>query len=103
MIIQKQEETESTRASVEHKEVERYILNTHAFHNAHLLNEILSPSLYNITPIYKPAERATIHAAAAKQLHDNRAAKKQARAAKKAANGEVTQCGRGRGRGRGQR
>ena len=66
---------------VEHKPLDEYLINTHAFHNAHLIREILPRGL--TSPIPFRTARHSYHLGIASQLRKTQDAKRKATALKK--------------------
>ncbi|KAF7374036.1 hypothetical protein MSAN_00284300 [Mycena sanguinolenta] len=67
-LEQEREETNITEAIIEHTEHSRYIINTSAFHNAHLLRRELPRNLARPIPTSNEDERRTIHEKRASDL-----------------------------------
>ncbi|KAJ7882765.1 hypothetical protein B0H14DRAFT_2565159 [Mycena olivaceomarginata] len=67
-----------------HEPPDRFIINTHAFHNAHLLHATLPRHL--VTPVPLFADRESKHHQLAEELRDTQTKRKAAAAAKKRAN-----------------
>jgi len=67
---------------VEHKPLDEYLINTHAFHNAHLIREILPRDL--TSPIPFRTDRCSYHLEIASQLRKTQDVKRRATALKKA-------------------
>lgn len=81
-----QEHVESglTKSYIEHKAIEHFVINTHAFHNAHLLCATLPRSL--VAPILLHQDRQAKHIEIAGSLRTTQEAKRtaaQARAVQK--------------------
>lgn len=68
---------------IEHKPIERFVINTHAFHNAHRLRASLGRSLVAPVPLFPPNVREQKHAEFALSLRLTQKAKVEARAARK--------------------
>ena len=88
-----QERVESTlfETHIEHQPVERFVINTHAFHNAHLLRKALPHSL--VVPIPLIQDRKAKHIELAKSLQAVQEVKRTAtkvRAAQKKHNAAIT-------------
>ena len=69
------------QAYIEHKPIERFVINTHAFHNAHLLWAALPRSL--VAPIPLHTNRQAKHFEIAGGLRVTQEAKRKARAVQK--------------------
>jgi len=83
-IMQERVQSGLTKAFIEHRPIDRFIVNTHAFHNAHLLRAILPRSL--IAPIPLFPNRQVKHfemAVSLRRSQDSRRAAARDRAAKK--------------------
>jgi hypothetical protein len=78
--MQERVESGLFKTYIEHKPMERFIINTHAFHNAHRLRAALERSLVVPIPLYPLAVRKVKHIEIA---HSLRKAKGEARAAQK--------------------
>ena len=52
-LLQEQVESGLTETVIEHHAVDRFVINTHAFHNAHLLRATLPRSLVAPIPLYQ--------------------------------------------------
>jgi hypothetical protein len=79
--MQERVESGLFKTCIEHRSIERFIINTHAFHNAHLLRAALPRSLVVPIPLYPLEDRKVKHAEIAQSL---RATQKVKRAATKA-------------------
>jgi hypothetical protein len=66
---------------IEHKPIERFVINTHAFHNAHLLRATLPHSLVAPIPLYP--DRQAKHFEIAAGLRVTQEAKRKTRVAQK--------------------
>ncbi len=66
-LLQEQVESGLTKTVIEHHAVDRFIINTHAFHNAHLLRATLPRSLVAPIPLYQ--DRQAKHTEIAGKLH----------------------------------
>ncbi|KAF7310234.1 hypothetical protein MIND_00397100 [Mycena indigotica] len=105
-IMQERVESEKTERFIIHADMDRFIVNTHAFHNAHLIRATLSRALWEPTPLLE--DRQAKHTELASQL---RAKKSKGATAASTGGTDVpdnTQhnskpgLGRGRGQGRGR-
>ena len=67
---------------IEHKPLNEYLINTHAFHNAYLIREILPREL--TSPIPFCTDRHSYHLEIASQLRKTQDVKRRATALKKA-------------------
>lgn len=63
-------------AFIEHKPIDRFVINTHAFHNAHLLRASLDRSLVVPVLLYPSEERRAKHADLAQTLRRKQAENK---------------------------
>jgi hypothetical protein len=80
IVIQERVESNITEQFIEHKPLDEYLINTHAFHNAHLIREILP---HNLTvPIAFRADRHAHHTQIAVDLRNTRDEKRAATALK---------------------
>jgi hypothetical protein len=52
-LLQERVESGLTKTVIEHRAVDRFIINTHAFHNAHLLRATLPRSLVAPIPLHQ--------------------------------------------------
>jgi hypothetical protein len=76
--MQERVESGQTDHFIIHKPLDRFFINTHAFHNAHLLRATLPRDL--IAPIPLVADRQIKHHELATELREQRATKKRKRA-----------------------
>ncbi|KAJ6620494.1 hypothetical protein B0H10DRAFT_1875947 [Mycena sp. CBHHK59/15] len=90
--MQERVESDNTENFIIHESLDRFIVNSHAFHNAHLLRAALPRDLLAPIPLFE--DRRAKHDEFASTLRDTRAVK---RAKKKTATGTVKK-GRGRKR-----
>ncbi|KAJ7616168.1 hypothetical protein DFH06DRAFT_1239316 [Mycena polygramma] len=72
-----------TEKYIVHKPVERFILNTHAFHNAHLVRQVLPRAL--VAPIALFLDRKTAHYEQAARLREIKSGKRKRAQEKRAA------------------
>ncbi|KAF7303394.1 hypothetical protein MIND_00567600 [Mycena indigotica] len=72
-IIQERVASEKTEHFIVHKELERYIINLHSFHNAHLLRATLPRNLWAPIPLFE--DRSAKHIEFATRLRNRNAAK----------------------------
>ncbi|KAJ7653590.1 hypothetical protein DFH06DRAFT_1417140 [Mycena polygramma] len=72
-----------TEKYIVHKPVERFILNTHAFHNAHLVRQVLPRAL--VAPIALFLDRKTVHYEQAARLREIKSGKRKRAQEKRAA------------------
>jgi hypothetical protein len=79
--MQERIESGLVQTYIEHKPIERFVINTHAFHNAHLLRATLPRSL--VVPIPLHPDRQAKHFEIAGRLRVMQDAKRKARAAQK--------------------
>ncbi|KAJ6626597.1 hypothetical protein B0H10DRAFT_2300403, partial [Mycena sp. CBHHK59/15] len=76
--MQERVQSDKTENFIVHKSLERFIINTHAFHNAHLLRATLPRDL--VAPIPLVADRRVKHHELAAELREQHATKKRKRA-----------------------
>ena len=55
------ESSEATESFIEHRDVSRWIINTHSLHNGHLLRRCLPQNLVDPIPIVDPTKREEEH------------------------------------------
>jgi hypothetical protein len=79
--MQERVESGLVQTYIEHQPIERFVINTHAFHNAHLLRAALPRSL--VAPILLHPDRQAKHFEIAGGLRVTQEAKRKARAAQK--------------------
>ena len=79
-IIQERVQSEKTEVYIEHQPVNRYLVNTHAFHNAHLIRATLPRDL--TVPIPYTNDRQVHHNQMAIKLQASQASKRVAMARK---------------------
>ncbi|KAF7343758.1 hypothetical protein MSAN_01956500 [Mycena sanguinolenta] len=95
----KQERVDSniSESFIEHQPLEEHIINTTAFHNAHLLRRCLPRSAWAPLPLFTPEDRVVKHNDLAAVLRGNHSAKKAAKAAaasaQNAGNADATEDG----------
>ena len=82
-LIQERVESDLFKTYIEHKPVEHFVINTHAFHNAHRLWAVLERSLVVPIPLYPLEVRKVKHIEIAHSLRATQKAKLEARAAQK--------------------
>jgi hypothetical protein len=82
-LIQERVESDLFKTYIEHKAIEHFVINTHAFHNAHRLRVALERSLVAPILLYPLEVRKAKHAEIAHSLRATQKAKLEARAAKK--------------------
>jgi len=78
--MQERVESGLSRTYIEHRPVERFIINTHAFHNAHLLRAILPRSLVSPIPLHPFDERQTQHIKCAEAIRVAKAIREETKA-----------------------
>ena len=85
--VQERTNSDVTEEFIVHKPIPRYIINTHAFHNAHLLRKVLPQSL--VAPVALFGDRNLQHRELATELRRSQGARREQlktqREAKKAA------------------
>jgi hypothetical protein len=74
--MQERVESGLFKTVIEHKPVQRFVINTHAFHNSHLLRAALERSLVTPILLYPPEARKAKHAELAQTLRSTRAKNK---------------------------
>lgn len=79
--MQERVDTGSYMACIEHRPIDRFIINTHAFHNAHLLRSTLPHSLISPIPLHRSEDRYAMHVRSAEALRTLKANKAAAKAA----------------------
>ena len=82
-VIQERVASDLMKSCVEHNPIERFVINTHAFHNAHRLQAALDRSLTAPIPLYPPGMRKAKHFEMAKNLRVAQKARVEARAVPK--------------------
>ena len=82
-VMQERVESGVFKPYIQHKPIERYIINTHAFHNAHLLRKMLTRSLFAPIPLFPVETRKAKHIEIANNLRVTQKTKLEARAAHK--------------------
>lgn len=80
-LMQERVESGLIQTYIEHKPIERFIINMHAFHNAHLLRATLPRSLVAPIPLYP--DRQAKHFEIAAGLRVTQEAKRKARASQR--------------------
>lgn len=80
--MQERIESGLTKTYIEHQPLERFVINTHAFHNAHLLRAAIPRSLVMPIPIHSSADRKLKHIEFAQSLQAAQEAKLAAAKAK---------------------
>ena len=82
-LIQERVELGLFKTYIEHKPIERFVINTHAFHNAHRLRAALERSLVVPILLYPLEVRKAKHTEIAHRLRATQKSKLEARAAQK--------------------
>ena len=82
-LIQEWVESDLFKTYIKHKEIEHFVINTHAFHNAHHLRVALECSLVAPILLYPLEVQKAKHAKIAHSLRATQKAKLEACAAKK--------------------
>ena len=80
-LVQERVESGKVKACIEHQPIERFIINTHAFHNAHLIRASLPRSLIAPIPLYQ--DRQSKHFTIAEGFRAAQEAKRTANKARK--------------------
>ncbi len=80
--MQERIESGLSNTYIEHQPIDRFIINTHAFHNAHLLRAILPRSLVAPIPLYE--NRAEKHHEISRNLQTTQDSKRTAAKARAA-------------------
>ena len=81
-VMQERIESGLTKTYIEHQPLERFVINTHAFHNAHLLWAAITRSLVMPIPIHSSADRKLKHIEFSQSLQAAQEAKLAAAKAK---------------------
>lgn len=79
--MQERVESDLSTPYVQHQSIERFVVNTHAFHNAHRLRKALKRPLFEPLPLYPPEMRKEKHIELARNLQAAQKAKLEARTA----------------------
>ena len=79
-VLQDREETSRTELTVEHSNLDRYLINLHAHHNAWRLRKVLPRVL--TAPVPYTLDRKKLHTEAARELQKKNPAKRAEAAAK---------------------
>jgi hypothetical protein len=82
-LMQERVESGLFKSYMEHKPIERFVVNTHGFHNAHRLRMVLERSLVVPILLYPLEIRKAKHTEIARSLQATQKAKHEARAARK--------------------
>src|ERR1700678_2501199 len=90
-----QEQVELHKAFIEHKPLDHFLINIHAFHNAHLIRAVLPREL--TAPIAYSADRRGDHFSIATKLRDVQDGKREKTAEKKKANAELKKAAEAEG------
>jgi len=90
-LMQERVESGLFKAYIEHKPVERFVINTHAFHNAHLLRATLPRSI--ISPVCLQEDRYSLHAQCAETFRVEKSHRAVAKAQAAAAKAQAEQRG----------
>ena len=88
-----QTELSEPESFIEHNPLDRFLINTHAFHNAHLIRAILPRDL--TIPIAYSADRVGHHYSIATKLRDIQDGKRHKAAEKKKATAELKKVAEG--------
>jgi len=75
VLLQERVESGLTETVIEHHAVDRFVINTHAFHNAHLLRATLPRSLVAPIPLYQ--DRKAKHTEIAGKLRISQESKRE--------------------------
>jgi hypothetical protein len=88
-VVQERVQTELSEPNsfIEHNPLDRFLINTHAFHNAHLVRAVLPRDL--TIPIAYSADRIAHHTSVATKLREIQDGKRQNAAEKKKAAAEL--------------
>ncbi|KAJ7678592.1 hypothetical protein B0H17DRAFT_1235485 [Mycena rosella] len=81
--MQERVESDVTESFVKHQPLEQFVINTTAFHNAHLLRRCLPRSAWAPVAMFTPEDRITKHKELAEQLRNSHSTKRQAATAQK--------------------
>lgn len=88
-LIQERVESGLFKTYIEHRPINRFVINTHAFHNAHHLRAALERSLIVPIPLYPQKDRIAKHVEIAHSLRVTQKTKLEAQAEKKRKKKEV--------------
>jgi len=77
--------SEATETFIEHRDISRWIINTHSLHNGHLLRRCLPQDLVVPTPVIDPTKRKEEHRKIAAAHRPKRDAKRAETAQRRAA------------------
>jgi hypothetical protein len=96
-VMQERVQTElsKTESVIEHKPLDVFLINTHAFHNAHLIRAVLPRDL--TIPVAYSADRAAHHFSIATKLREIQDGKRQLTAEKKKATADLKKVAEGSG------
>ncbi|KAJ7653815.1 hypothetical protein B0H17DRAFT_957259 [Mycena rosella] len=75
--MQERVESDVTESFVKHQPLEQFVINTTAFHNAHLLRRCLPRSAWAPVAMFTPEDRITKHKELAEQLRNSHSTKRQ--------------------------
>ena len=90
-LMQERVESGLFKTYIEHRPVERFVINTHAFHNAHLLQATLSRSLVSPVPLHQYDERQAKHTECAEAMRVAKAKRAETKAQAAQMDGAVNQ------------
>ncbi len=88
-LLQERVESGLFSSYIQHQPTDRYVVNTHAFHNAHRLRAALDRSLVAPIPLYSPELRKAKHIEMAQSLRAAQKLKADARAVRKNKQAEI--------------
>lgn len=92
-LVQERIQTELTESSIEHKPIDTFLINIHAFHNAHLIRAILPRNLIRPIPYITVANCEAQHAEIAATLRNSQKEKREKAAEKKKAAADLKRAG----------
>ena len=93
--VMQERELSKTESVIEHKPLDLFLINTHAFHNAHLIRAVLPRDL--TIPIAYSADRVAHHFSIATKLREIQDGKRQTLAEKKKAAADLKKVAEGSG------
>ena len=96
IVMQEQKESGQTEKYVEHKAVDHYLVNTHAFHNAHLIRTALPRDLTR--PLHYAQDRQKHHNELATLFRETQDSKRVANAQKAAERKKKNEAEKGKKR-----